>query len=408
MDIGAGCEVRIQRPTIKPPKTIKDSKRPVFQHMVARGNPFTPSFGTTPPVLAGRDDLLDDWETALESGPHHPDYTLLLVGMRGAGKTVLLNAVEDIARQRSWPVIAEDASHPGIVSRLTDAAWEILGDIDRSGFTGRITGLNVAGVGVEFGRRTSPEPTPDLRTLLVRLGRRLSRRNAGLLITIDELQAAAPEEFRRFGSIIQHVTRRAGHPVAFVGAGIPLIEDRFLSGEEATFLQRCSRRDVGPLDDRAAAAAIAGPLHQRDAFIPPDALAAAVRAVSGYAFMTQLVGFHMWKAAAGPYRGITMEEATVGIAEAKRQMGRLVLAPIWKNLSQTDRRFLIAMSEDSEMSGLADVAARLKVTTGYAGVYRSRLIKAGMVTPVRKGWIRYTHHAARGWIRRQASDPGIG
>ena len=371
--------------------------------MVARGNPFSPSFGTYPPVLAGRDDLLDNWEVALESGPNHPDYTLLLLGMRGAGKTALLNAVEEIARQRGWLVIAEDTTHSGIVSKLTKAAQEVLADVDRSGLTNRITGLRAAGVGVKFGRKPTPEPMPDLRTLLVRLGRRLSRRDAGLLITIDELQGATPEDFRHFGSIIQHVTRREGHPVAFVGAGVPAIEDMFLSGDEATFLQRCSRRDIGLLDDQAAATAIAVPIQERDAFLPPDVLVAAVRAVSGYAFMTQLVGFHMWKAAENPYRRITMEEAMTGIAEAERRMGRLVLTPIWKTLSETDRRFLVAMSEDLGVSRLADVAARLDVTIGYAGVYRSRLIKAGMITPVRKGWIRFVHDAARQWIRRQAS-----
>ena len=369
------------------------------------GNPFTPAFGTSPPVLAGRDDILDDWEIALEAGSKHPDFTLLFLGMRGAGKTAMLSAVEEIARQRSWQVIAEDATFHGLLSRISNSAGQILAELDPNRFTHRITGLRMAGMGVEFERETSPEPIPDLRTVLTRLGRRLSRQGAGLLITIDELQGAELDDIRRFGSVIQHVTRREGHPVAFVGAGIPQIEDSILSGNEATFLQRCARRDIGPLDDQAAATAIVVPIQQQNASISPQALAAAVQAVSGYAFMTQLVGFHMWKAASDPSRGITLQDATAGIGEAQRQMARLVLAPIWKKLSQVDRRFLIAMAQDTESSHLDEIAARLGVSKGYAGVYRSRLIKAGMITPVRKGWIAYAHHATREWIRQQRSRP---
>jgi len=71
---------------------------------LAANNPFAPTFGATPPVLAGRDDILDDIDDALDTGPTHPDYTTLFVGVRGAGKTVMLNAVEDLARTASGSV----------------------------------------------------------------------------------------------------------------------------------------------------------------------------------------------------------------------------------------------------------------------------------------------------------------
>ncbi len=81
--------------------------------MAARENPFTPAFGTSPPVLAGRDDILADWDNALETGPHHPDYTLLLLGMRGAGKTAMLNALEELARNQGWITISRGCRLPG-------------------------------------------------------------------------------------------------------------------------------------------------------------------------------------------------------------------------------------------------------------------------------------------------------
>ncbi len=245
-----------------------------------------------------------------------------------------------------------------------------------------------------------PEPSQDLRTVLTRLADLLAAQGTGLLITIDELQDASLSDMRTFGSVIQHVTRREAHPVAFVGAGLPQIEDRFLSGNAATFLQRCSRRDIGPLDDKAATRALDVPIRNCNGSISPESLRAAVRAVSGYAFMTQLVGFHIWKSSENPLVGITNREARIGIAEAEKQMARLVLAPMWTDLSPVDREFLFAMAEDAEESRVADVADRLGKSLGYAGVYRSRLIRAGMITPVRKGWVAFAHHATRDWLEQ--------
>ena len=91
-----------------------------------------------------------------------------------------------------------------------------------------------------------------------------------------------------------------------------------------------------------------------------------------------------------------------GIREAERRLGRLVLAPIWKNLSDTDRRFLLAMARDDGTSLLSDIADRLGVKANYTSVYRRRLIKAGMISPAGRGCVEFTHPAARQWLR---SDP---
>ena len=77
---------------------------------LAPHNPFSPTFGASPPVLAGRDHIIEDIGDALATGPTHPDYTALLIGVRGSGKTVMLNAVEDLARSHGWLVLADNAA----------------------------------------------------------------------------------------------------------------------------------------------------------------------------------------------------------------------------------------------------------------------------------------------------------
>lgn len=375
---------------------------------MATHNPFSPTFGASPPVLAGRDDILDDIDDAFDTGPTHPDYTVLFIGVRGSGKTVMLNAAEDLARTRGWLTLSENASPSGLLERLANAANTKLNDLDTPKSDRRVTGVTAAGFAMTVEHVDQPAVAPELRSVLSEFGSRLAEQDTGLLITVDELQSGDINELRDFGAVLQHVTRREQHPIAFAGASLPSIDDTLLSDDDiATFLQRCSRYDIDRIGPADAAAAIAQPITDRGGVIDGDDLERAVAATSGYAFMIQLVGFYTWKAAANPSGGITTAETSAGIAEAERRIGRLVFAPTWKGLSDVDRRFLLAMARDDTGSRLSTIAERLGVDTNYAGVYRHRLIQAGMIHPSGHGRVDFAHHATRNWIRNEAAYAAI-
>ena len=372
-------------------------------------NPFAPTFGAEPPVIAGRDDIFDAIDDALETGPTHPDYTTLFLGARGSGKTVMLDAVQDIARRKGWLAVSDDAAPAGLLGRLARSAERLLEELEDEPRR-RVRGVTAAGFGVEFepiagSDDRGSKDAESLRIVLSALGDALADKGAGLMITLDELLSGDLDEIRQFGSVMQHVCRREGRPVAFVGAALPQFEDELGSDDAATFLQRCSRYDMERLGADATRLAISKPIKDRGTSIDPDALENAVAATSGYAFMVQLVGFHSWATASDPAPRIGLREVATGISEARRRIGRLVLAPTWKGLSQMDRRFLLAMAQDDGESRLSDVAGRLGVDTNYAGVYRHRLIRAGMIVSVGRGRIDLAHHAAREWLRTQAPSP---
>ena len=374
---------------------------------MAGRNPFCPTFGASPPVIAGRDDILDAISDAFAIGPTHPDYTTLFLGVRGAGKTVMLNAVEDLARARGWLAVSDDASPTGLLGRLARAAALLLDELEAD--PGRPIRSLTAGFGVEFepatsSERAGPGAAEDLRRVLSALGDALADRGTGLIITLDELLGADIDEIRQFGSVMQHVCRREQRPIVFVGAALPQFEGVLESDNAATFMQRCSRYDIGRLDPEATRLAIAKPIEDRAARIEPEALDKAVAATSGYAFMVQLVGFHSWDAASEPMSEITADNVAVGIDKAQKRVGRLVLDPTWNGLSDVDRRFLFAMAQDDGESSLTDIAARLVVDTNYAGVYRRRLIRAGMIVSTGRGRIDLSHHVARDWIRHKAAQ----
>lgn len=371
--------------------------------MARSPNPFAPTFGRTPPVIAGRDDILNTISEALATGTNHPDYTSIFFGVRGAGKTVLLNAVEDIAREQGWLTISEDASRAGLVSRIERAALLHLRTLAGSPKR-RVRGVQAAGLGLELEDAPSLGESEGLREVLTRLGDLLAERGTGLMITIDELLSADRAEIREFGTVMQHVCRREELPVAFAGAALPPFEEYIETEDQSAFLHRCSRHNVEQLSGVATRLAIAAPIAQRGRTIDDDALDSACLATSGYAFMVQLVGFYSWAAAPAVSERITLRHVESGIAEASQRVSRLVLAPVWRDISPVDRRFLRAMAVDDADSGLADVAKRLDVDINYAGVYRQRLVRAGMIVATTRGRVDLAHSAARQWIRDMPTD----
>jgi len=362
-------------------------------------NPFAPTFGTAPPLLAGRDDILTGIADAWATGPTHPAYTALLLGRRGSGKTVVLEALRELGHGHGWLSISEAAATTGLLDRLAHKAAEHLNrcagdlhaDIDKD--------LAAAGIALGPGYDPDADLSRRLPNVLKALTVHLQSGGTGLVITIDELHAGDTDELRMLGIVVQDVTRIARLPMAFVGAGLPILEDTLLADTSVTFLQRCARYEVGSLDLPAAWTALAEPVRQRGGQMAPEAVEHAVAASQGYPFMIQLVGFHAWQAASDPTAAVTLRDVEVGAETARHQLGQLVIAPMWRDLSDGSRRFLAAMALDDRESRTADIAARLGVSREHAGVYRHRLMKSGMVAPAGRGRLDFALDAARSWIR---------
>ena len=371
--------------------------------MVVR-NPFTPTFGASPLVVGDRDRLVTQIRSALETGPRHPAYTTLATGERGMGKTVLLNEIEDMAHQRGWRVLDATATDGRFIDELVEGGLELLEGFRPDG--GRMTGahLQLFGVGggmerVPSGRRDDRVRNTAFRAILRELATHLSDTGSGLLITVDELHSADIAETRRFGATIQKVTRRAQQPIAFVGAGLPRLLTDLMSGDAATFLQRCRRLEVGLLDISVTKEVLADTFRLGGSHIVGDALHAAAIASGGHPFMTQLIGYEIWNVAEDPGVGITEAVATEGIAIARRVSADLFVAPLWDTLSRQDRRFLRAMASDDADTAVSDISGRTGMSPKQVSVYRSRLISKKLVVPTRYGYVTFAEPATREWLR---------
>ncbi len=370
-------------------------------------NPFVPTFGTPPPMLAGRNGLLLELSNALRVGPKHPSFTSLLLGSRGSGKTVVLAALHDLVRERGWVSISEAAVKKGLLDRIAHHALEYLNVHESRLPPDIVEKLAAAGINVGTAYDANTDLSRRIRNVLSALGAFLNMHGTGLLLTVDELHSGDMDELRMLGVTIQQVTRIDGNPVAFIGAGLKTLEETLLSDESVTFLQRCARYEVGFLNNTDAWQAFSSPLRALGSRMTTEALKAAVDTAQGFPFMIQLVGFHTWEAASTPTSTVTLKNVRAGSEVALSAVGQMVVAPLWSGLSDVDQLFVVAMTLDEGPTRVADVATCLGVSSGYASVYRRRLLRTGLISQPARGKVTFAIEAARNWIRNLDEYPWL-
>jgi hypothetical protein len=375
-------------------------------------NPFRPSFGVTPPLLAGRDTEILAFGDALDAGPGAPGRATLYTGVRGIGKTVMLNEAEAQARQRGWVTVSETAV-PGLVDRLTmHRLPEAAASLELSK-----TGRRVTAVAFPFqlgGITWQPpavENRPDLRAQLTALTDHLTDHGTGLLLTVDELHHADRAGLRELAATIQHCFREE-RPIAFAGAGLPAAVADLLNDDVLTFLRRADRYHLGAVDPADVADALRTPIHATGHTITDSALDVATAGTGGYPFLIQLVGFWICKladnnTASADGSVIDNAAAAAGVQAARRRLGSLIHEPALRDLSHVDRTFLAAMAADDGPSRMADIAARLTADANYVSQYRLRLIAADMIHSTGHGHVDYTLPYLRDYLREHAASTGL-
>lgn len=361
-----------------------------------RPNPFTPTFGAPPPLLVGRLDLLDDLEDSLAEGPGSPGFATIYTGGRGVGKTVMLNAAEDLARSAGFAVISETAT-PGFVTRLVDHHLPTLLPAPRRRPTsGHATVLGTgAGLAVEGHDRAAP----GLRELVeaVTLA-------TPLFVSLDEVHRDCIDELRQLAMVIQHAVRER-RPLAFCAAGLPSAINDVLADRVITFLRRADRHVLTALRVADVAAAFVEVVTGAGRTIDTQAAAFAAEATDGYPFMIQLVGYHSWRQHPDAV-AITIDDVRQGADAARRRVGRLVFEPALADLSRVDRAFLMHMADDDGPSSMGQIATRMGVDANYASQYRLRLIAAGLIVATGHGYVDLAMPDMRAWLRRSLAGAG--
>lgn len=382
-------------------------------------NPYAPGAGMPPPELAGRAQLLARARVALERmRARRPAKSVLLVGLRGVGKTVLLLRISDYARSRGILVTEVEAPEsrslpamlaPGLRLAMIRLARKSRGqELARRalrGLAGFVGALKVKYQDIEVGLDFEPEPgladngdlELDLQALLESVGEACAGAGTGLAMFVDELQYV-PEDDLAALIVALHRTAQRQLPVTLVGAGLPQLRGRM--GRAKSYAERLfDFPEVGPLPPEAAAVAITKPAADLGVEFQEEALDMIVEESEGYPYFLQEWGKHVWDVAErSPVTGQDVQAASVSALAALDESFFMVR---FDRLTPSERMYLRAMAElgpGPHRSG--DIAAVLDRSVTSLGPVRAKLIFKGMVWSPSHGDTAFTVPRFDGFMRR--------
>jgi hypothetical protein len=379
-------------------------------------NPFAPGAGSRPPELAGRSALLQEAELALRRVRlGRSEKSKMLLGLRGVGKTVLLNRIAEVAEAIGYEQAQLEAPEGRpLATYLVPALKSILLRLDRveqakawageamaalRGFAGAFK-VSVGDVKLGLGepvRADSGNLEVDLPELLVSTARAAQAAGTSVVILIDEVQYLAEDELR--GLIVAlHRIAQKGLPMILFGAGLPQLAA--LAGEAKSYAERLfDFPGVGALDEEAAAKAIADPIREEGASITREALAEVVRVTEGYPYFLQEWGKHTWQQAMGPE--ISLNDVLAATQTARAALDSNFFRVRFDRLTPREQSYLNAMAQLGDgphRSGAIAEAMGLKVER--TGPLRSGLIRKGMVWSPAHGMTAFTVPMFDAFMRR--------
>ena len=360
-------------------------------------NPFKPTAGAEPPVLIGRDKVIDDFSDGLDEGVGAPARLMRITGPRGSGKTVLLTELGDIARKRGWTVVDETAGE-NLCSNMVAALAR-----DSSGAS-MSADFDMGVVKVHAGAKK--EEGSSLREALKKATEKLGGNPVGLLVTVDEVQDAKESDMRDLAAAVQHLIREKRN-IAFVFAGITTGVMDLVSGQALTFLRRAKAEELDsiPLDE--VSCALRSTIEKSGMSIEDEALAKATEATAGYAYLIQLVGYHVWrmgKRHAQQSKEIDVGDVEFGVKEAMRDFNTTVHEPALAGLPLHAMEYVIAMSQDAGVSRTSAVAERIGVAPSSLTSYRRLLINRQIVESAARGFVAFSIPYMREYVRANRED----
>jgi hypothetical protein len=361
-------------------------------------NPFAPGAGTPPPELAGRDELRETIRVAVERARRGlPAKSILMVGLRGVGKTVLLDRMRDdteSSRIHTLRVEApEERSLPAMLAPELRQALLRLSRNERAkevakralrGLAGFAKALKVKYSDIEVGFDLEPELgladngdlEHDLAALLEVVGAAAKNAETALILFIDELQYVQEDELAALITALHRAAQRR-LPVMLVGAGLPQLRGRM--GRAKSYAERLfDFPEIGALEDPQATIAIAKPVETHGVRITADALQRIIQETHGYPYFLQEWGKHAWDTAS--ISPITLADVELASQSAVAALDESFFRVRFDRLTPVEKKYLRAMAElgpGPHRSG--DIARILKREVTSLGPTRNQLISKGMI-----------------------------
>lgn len=381
-------------------------------------NPFAPGAGSRPPELAGRDATLEAARISCGRAiKGRSARSIMLLGLRGTGKTVLLNEVGKIAQEEGLLVSKVESPERESLARLLYpemrkvmralSGIEAAKQIASRGLKGlrsfaAIFKIDIAGVEVgvepEPGLADSGDLQYDLPDLFEVIGRAAQAAGKGWILLIDEVQYLSEADLSALIVSIHRMSQE-GLPVLLVGAGLPQVAR--LAGEAKSYAERLFLYPaVGALDQPSAIQAVEKPIVDEEATIEPSALDEIVERTRGYPFFLQEWASTAWNNAEGPE--ITLDDVSQSYAETLASLDAGFFRVRIDRLTKSEVQFVKTMSELGDGPyAMADIAKAMGRTQSSLGPTRANIISKGMIYSTDHGYLNFTVPLFAEYMRRQ-------
>lgn len=378
--------------------------------MDALTNPYTPNVGAQPSAIVGRDDQLSSFELLLgrlQRG--RSEQSMIITGLRGVGKTVLLGQFRKTALEHNWTVVElevskhdEFAFRRELGSKLRTALFELSPKARWSArmnhaagvlksFTINIdeTGSLSAGLNVDavLGKADHQDLALDLCDVFVSLGEAALEAGSGVVLLFDEIQFLSPLQLEALIEALHKVVQR-GLPITLVGAGLPQIAE--LAGDAKSYAERLFKfPTIGNLNTEDAKSALIQPAEGEGVIFDDDALERAVEITGGYPYFLQELGYAVWTTAQEDR--IRLDDIETVLPAYEGKLDESFFRVRLDRATELERAYMRAMAElGPEPQKASDVAEKMGRTSNNLAPVRAKLINMGLLYTPEHGFAAFT------------------
>ncbi len=351
--------------------------------MAYENNPFTPTFGEIPAHLAGRQGVIRDVERAFKSEQRRPELTSIFSGARGMGKTTLLSVLASRAKANGW-IAVEVTALDGMLDEIEVQLNENAAHLVEAEGSKKLSGIEIAQVGALSFQNVDKKST--WRSRVSKTISALNELGTGVLITVDEVDPKL-DEMVQLAASYQHFVRE-GRKVALLMAGLSQHISNLLNDKTVSFLRRAQGSHLGRVADYEVKEALSKTISENGRSIEERNLDLAAQAIDGFPFLIQLVGYRMWDVSPD-CEAISRDDVERGVELARAEMSDRILEATYRELSEEDKNFLVAMLADEDVTRTSALAQRLGKKPQQISQYRRRLIDAGVIGERGRGLVGF-------------------
>jgi hypothetical protein len=390
--------------------------------MQRKDNPYSPGAGRKPAALVGRDEPIEIWEANLSRIENGLDFRpMVMYGLRGIGKTVLLSHLGEIAMERKWIVarfeanvgktvremlsrelenrLVEIAKH-GVGKKILNALKTALSFRTDIGFPGVFSfGIDLSGV--SGSNANTGDLAGDLYRLIKDLSAATEETESGVALLIDEAQDLSKADLAAISELVHRATQENLRLVVAL-AGLPTLPG--VLAKSKSYAERLYEyKELQPLSPADAAAALIEPALQRGVKWAKEAVAEITLVSRGYPYFLQEYGSAGWLVASRS--PITFQDAKLAIEQATLALDEGFFRSRWDKVSDSQRAYLRAMALDNDGVSLTkDISERLNLEPGALSPRRAELIRKGLIYAPRTGEVSFSVPLMAGFIQRQAEE----